>query len=137
MVQPEDPKPVVRALQENYFHDEGRGVNLKHAAREAGTGSQAARHGVSTPSRCLPHARMAETNIAFDEFFMGLFEKGLAADTAEVDAKWPMRDRFKQGAGSVRRMCLVPKKAIWLMMTTAIRRRKKLDEYLFSLLSLS
>jgi hypothetical protein len=38
------------------------------------------------------------TNIAFDEFVMGLFEKGLAADTAEVDAKWPMRDRFKQGA---------------------------------------
>jgi hypothetical protein len=38
------------------------------------------------------------TNIAFDEFVMGLFEKGLAADTAEVDAKWPLRDRFKQGA---------------------------------------
>ena len=26
------------------------------------------------------------TNIAFDEFVMGLYEKGLAADTAEVDA---------------------------------------------------
>jgi hypothetical protein len=38
------------------------------------------------------------TNIAFDESVMGLFEKGLAADTTEVDAKWPMRDRFKQGA---------------------------------------
>ena len=58
MVQPEDPKLVVRALQENYVNDEGRGVNLKHAAREAGTGSQAARHGVSAPSRCLPHARV-------------------------------------------------------------------------------
>ena len=32
---------------------------------------------------------------------MGLFEKGLAADTAEVDAKWPMRDRFKQGAAKL------------------------------------
>ena len=38
------------------------------------------------------------TNLAFDAFVMGLFEKGLAADTAEVDAKWPMRDRIKQGA---------------------------------------
>ena len=36
MVQSEDPKPVVRALQENYVNDEGRGVNLQHAARGAG-----------------------------------------------------------------------------------------------------
>jgi hypothetical protein len=111
MVQSEDPKPVVRALQENYVNDEGRGVNLKHAAREAGTGSQAARHGVSTPSRCLPHARMAETNIAFDEFFMGLFEKGLAAD--EVDAKWPISYRFKQGAAKLF-STLIPELKAWI-----------------------
>ena len=41
------------------------------------------------------------TNIVFEEFVVGLFEKGLAADTAEVDLKWPMRDRFKQGAAKL------------------------------------
>ena len=103
MVQSEDPKPVVRALQENYVNDEGRGVNLKHAAREAGTGSQ--QQAADTESQRLRDAYLTPawgpTNIAFDEFVMGLFEKGLAADTAEVDAKWPMRDRFKQGAAKL------------------------------------
>ena len=34
-----------------------------------------------------------------DEFDMGLFEKGLlAADTAEVEAKWPMGS-FQAGGG--------------------------------------
>ena len=101
MVQPEDPKLVVRALQENYVNDEGRGVNLKQAAREAGTGLQAAdKESQRLRDTCLTPA-WGPTNIAFDEFVMGLFEKGLAADTAEVDAKWPMRDRFKQGAAKL------------------------------------
>ena len=53
------------------------------------------------------------TNIAFDEFVMGLFEKGLAADTAEVDAKWPMRDRFKQGAAKLFSSC-IPELKAWI-----------------------
>ena len=55
--------------------------------------------------------RDAYPNIAFDEFVMGLFEKGFAAD--EVDAKWPIRYRFKQGAAKLF-STLIPELKAWI-----------------------
>lgn len=43
----------------------------------------------------------AATNTAFDAFVENLFEKGLADNTAEVDAKWPRSDRFQAGASKL------------------------------------
>ena len=101
MVQSEDPKPSFEHYRK--ITSMMKGVEsilsmlrekLVPGRKLQDTESQRLRDAYLTPA-------WGPTNIAFDEFVMGLFEKGLAADTAEVDAKWPMRDRFKQGAGKL------------------------------------
>jgi hypothetical protein len=87
-------------------------VNL--LSREKYGSTQAGRQ-KQRPMKGSFQARGGETLFNFDSRIKGLDRQAACAGCA-----WCRRRR-----------------AIWLMMTTAIRRRKKLDEYLFSLLSLS